>query len=122
MIGLKTHRWNHIFGEDGKALIVAMDHAAVFGIMEGLGKPGQVVSKIRAGGADAMLTTYGVVTRFAEEIGDMGIVLRVDGGGSMLAQEHGPMQLIYDVYDALRVGADAVGCMGMPGSVYETET
>ena len=21
MIGLKTHRWNHIFGEDGKALI-----------------------------------------------------------------------------------------------------
>jgi len=122
MIGLKTHRWNHIFGEDGKALIVAMDHAAVFGIMEGLEKPGQVVSKIRAGGADAMLTTFGVVTQFAEEIGNMGIVLRVDGGGSSLAKEHGPMQLIYDVYDALRVGADAVCCMGMPGSKYETVT
>ena len=122
MMGLKTHRWNHIFCEDGKALIVAMDHPAVFGMMEGLEKSGEVICKIRAGGADAILTTYGVVTRFAEEIGDMGIVLRVDGGGSMLAPEHGPMQLIYNVYDALRVGADAVGCMGMPGSKYESET
>ena len=122
MMGLKTHRWNHIFCEDGKALIVAMDHPAVFGMMEGLEKSGEVICKIRAGGADAILTTYGVVTRFAEEIGDMGIVLRVDGGGSMLAPERGPMQLIYNVYDALRVGADAVGCMGMPGSKYESET
>ena len=122
MMGLKTHRWNHIFREDGKALVVAMDHPAVFGMMEGLEKSGEVICKIRAGGADAILTTYGVVTRFAEEIGDMGIVLRVDGGGSMLAPEHGPMQLIYNVYDALRVGADAVGCMGMPGSKYESET
>jgi class I fructose-bisphosphate aldolase len=122
MMGLKTHRWNHIFCEDGKALIVAMDHPAVFGMMEGLEKSGEVICKIRAGGADAILTTFGVVTRFAEEIGDMGIVLRGDGGGSMLAPEHGPMQLIYNVYDALRVGADAVGCMGMPGSKYESET
>ncbi len=122
MIGLKTHRWNHIFREDGKTLVVAMDHPAAFGMMEGLEKPGQVIRKIRAGGADAILTTYGVVTRFAEEIGDMGIVLRVDGGGSSLAKEHGPMQLLYNVYDALRVGADAVASMGMPGSMYEAET
>jgi len=122
MPDLKTHRWNRIFREDGKTLIVAMDHPGAFGMMEGLEKPGEVIRKIRAGGADAILTTYGVVTRFAEEIGDMGIVLRVDGGSSSLAQEHGPMQLLYDVYDALRVGADAVGSMGMPGSVYETET
>ncbi len=122
MVGLKTHRWNHLFREDGKALIVAMDHPAVFGMMKGIEKPGRVLDEIRAGGADAVLTTYGVVTRFAEQIGDLGILLRVDGGGSSLVKERGPMQLIYDVYDALRVGADAVCCMGMPGSVYESET
>jgi len=120
MIGLKTRRWNHIFREDGKTLIVAMDHPSTFGMMEGAEKPGEVIGKVRAGGADAMLTTYGIVTRFAAEIGNMGIVLRVDGGGTLLAKERGPMQLIYDVYDALRVGVDAVGCMGMPGSKYET--
>ena len=122
MLGLKTHRWNHIFRKDGKALIVAMDHPATFGMMEGAEKPGQVIRKVRAGGADAILTTYGVVTRFAEEIGDMGIVLRVDGGSSMLAKDRGPAQLLYDVYDALRVGADAVGSMGMPGSKFENMT
>jgi DhnA family fructose-bisphosphate aldolase class Ia len=122
MLGLKTHRWNHIFREDGKTLIAAMDHPGVFGCMAGLEEPGEVIRKIRAGGADAILTTYGVVTRFADAIGGMGIVLRVDGGNSMLAKERGPSQLVYDVTDALRVGADAVGSMGTPGSVYESET
>jgi len=121
MVTLKNHRWNHIFREDGKALIVAMDHAGVFGMMGGLEKPGEVIRKVRAGGADAILTTYGVCTRFAEDIGDMGTVLRVDGGTSFLAKEHGPMQLVYDVYDALRIGADAVGAMGMPGARLEFE-
>jgi len=122
MLGLKTHRWNHVFREDGKTLIVAMDHAGAFGMMEGMERPEEVIRKIRAGGADAILTTYGVVTRFGEAIGDLGVVLRVDGGNSLLAKERGPSQLIYDVYDALRVGADAVGSMGMPGSMYESET
>jgi len=122
MVGLKTHRWNHIFREDGKTLIVAMDHPGVFGMMAGLEKPGEVIRRVRAGGADAILTTYGIVTRFAREIGDMGVILRVDGGNSALAKERGPTQLVYDVYDALRIGADAVGSMGMPGSKYESET
>ena len=34
MFGLKTHRWNRIFREDGKSLIFAMDHASAFGTME----------------------------------------------------------------------------------------
>jgi class I fructose-bisphosphate aldolase len=121
MRGLKTHRWNHIFREDGKALIVAMDHPATFGLMEGAEKPGEVIRKIRAGGADALLTTYGVCTQFADAIGDLGMILRVDGGTTSLAKDRGPTQLVYDVYDALRIGADAVCCMGMPGSVFEAE-
>jgi DhnA family fructose-bisphosphate aldolase class Ia len=119
---LKAHRFNRIFREDGRALVFAMDHAVAFGTMAGLEKPGEVIRMVRAGGADAILTTYGICTRFAAEIGRMGVILRVDGGGSLLAKERGPMQLIYDVLDALRVGADAVGCMGMPGTEFESET
>jgi len=122
MGGLKTHRLRHIFRDDGKTVVFAMDHAGAFGMMDGLEKPGEVIRKARAGGADAILTTYGVATRFAKEIGSMGLVLRVDGGNSLLAKERGPMQLIYDAFDALRVGADAVGAMGMPGSKFEAET
>ncbi|MGD1991738.1 MAG: aldolase [Anaerolineae bacterium] len=122
MSGLKTHRLRHIFADDGKALVVALDHAGVFGLMEGLEDPGETIRNVRAGGADAILTTYGVATRFADAIGDMGLILRIDGGTSGLAQERDAMQRLYDVYDALRIGADAVGSMGMPGSIYESET
>ena len=122
MAALGTHRLNHIFGDDGKALIVAMDHAAVFGNIGGLEKPGEVIRQVRAGGADAILTTYGVCKQFARDIGGMGVVLRVDGGVSMLAKERGAMRLVYDVYDALRIGADAVGCMGFPGARFEAVT
>ena len=116
-----NHRLNHIFRENGKTFIVAMDHAALFGTMEGLERPGEVIRQIRQGGADAILTTYGVSKQFVEEIGDMGLILRVDGGLSALAVERGPLHLIYQVEDALRLGADAVGAMGMPGSKFEAQ-
>jgi len=122
MPGPKAHRLNHIFREDGKTVIFAMDHAGMFGNMAGLEKPGEVVRKVRAGGADAILTTYGVCTRFVDEIGSMGTILRCDGGNSALAAERSAMKLIYDAKDALRIGADAVGVMGMPGSVHEGTT
>jgi len=123
MTGAKrNHRLNHIFRENGKTLIVAMDHGSVFGTMAGLEKPGAVIEKVRSGGADAILTTYGVGKRFVREIGDMGLILRVDGGHSALASEWGPLQLIYQVEDALRLGADAVGAMGMPGSEFQAQT
>jgi class I fructose-bisphosphate aldolase len=112
---------NHIFRENGKTLIVAMDHAALFGMMGGLESPGEVIRQVCRGGADAILTTYGVSKQFVEEIGDMGLVLRVDGGLSALAKERGPLHLIYQVQDALRLGADAVGTMGMPGSRLESQ-
>lgn len=122
MAGVKSnHRLHHIFRENGKTVIVAMDHAALFGAMDGLEKPGDVLRKVRRGGADAILTSYGVSKQFIEEIGGMGLILRVDGGQSSLAQERGPLHLIYQVEDALRLGADAVGTMGMPGSRFEAQ-
>jgi DhnA family fructose-bisphosphate aldolase class Ia len=122
MISPKMHRWDRIFREDGRTFIVAMDHASVFGTMPGLEKPGEVIRKVRAGGADAILTTYGICMNYMDAIGNMGIILRCDGGTSMLAKQRGPMRLIYDVVDALRLGADAVGIMGMPGSHFESDT
>ena len=117
----RNRRMNQIFRENGKTLIVAMDHAALFGMMGGLESPGEVIRQVRSGGADAILTTYGVSKQFVEEIGDMGLVLRVDGGLSALAKERGPLHLIYQVQDALRLGADAVGAMSMPGSRFESQ-
>ena len=66
---LRAHRWNRIFRPDGRTVIFAMDHAAAFGMMEGIEKPGEVVKRVADGGADAILTTFGIAKNFGKEIG-----------------------------------------------------
>lgn len=122
MYGAKERRMRRIFQSDGKAFIVAMDHAGAMGVLPGLENPGKTLELVVSAGADAILTTYGVATRFATEMGSAGLILRADGGGTSLAKERGGMSLVYDALDALRIGADAVGVMGMPGSRFEAET
>lgn len=121
MSDAKSHRWNRIFRKNGRTVIFAMDHAGAFGLMPGLEKPGEVIAKVQAGGADAILTTFGVVKNFSKQIGNMSIVLRLDGGNTKLSQVPGPTSMVYSIYDALRVGAEAVGVMGLPGSQFESE-
>ena len=122
MYGAKERRMRRIFQVDGKTFIVAMDHAGAMGVLPGLEHPGKMIERVVLGGADAILTTYGVATQFAEQIGGIGVILRGDGGGTSLAKERGSMNLVYDALDALRIGADAVGVMASPGSHFEAES
>jgi class I fructose-bisphosphate aldolase/fructose-bisphosphate aldolase/2-amino-3,7-dideoxy-D-threo-hept-6-ulosonate synthase len=114
---------NRIFrSQDGRAMIVAMDHALLDGPCPGLEDPGQTIDKIVAGGADAVLTSYGVARRFARELAPIGLILRVDGGNTSLGTGGGPGALFYGVEEALRLGADAVGVTAFPGAPEEMET
>ena len=62
---MTTRRMNRIFRNDGKALIVALDHGLIDGPKQGLERPGTIIAQVAAGGADAILTSYGVAQRFA---------------------------------------------------------
>src|SRR5918997_199584 len=53
-----------ILASDGRALIVAMDHARTHGAIEGLEDPGAVIEASVDGGADAVMTTFGVAKRY----------------------------------------------------------
>ncbi|MCX6028898.1 MAG: deoxyribose-phosphate aldolase, partial [Chloroflexi bacterium] len=75
----KTRRLNRILANDGKALIVAMDHGAIQG-PKGLERPGEVIRQVAAGGADAILTSYGVARVFSKELARLGLIIRTDGG------------------------------------------
>jgi len=115
----KVRRLNRIFRENGRTLIVAMDHAGVFGNIAGLERPGETIRQVRDGGADAVLTTYGVCKRYSEDLADLGLILRVDGAITSFSWGRSHWRLVHDAKDALRLGADAVCCMGMPGSLFE---
>lgn len=110
----KTRRLNHILARDGRALIVAMDHAAIQG-PRGLERPDEVIQKVIAGGADAILTTYGIAKAFGKELAPVGLIIRTDGGASTIGPDVSESAGLYTVEDALRLGADGVVCNAGPG-------
>lgn len=116
-----TRRISHIFSGDNRALIVAFDHGMIDGPAQGMEQPGPTLRRIVDGGADAILTTYGTARRFAQEIASLGLILRLDGGGTVLG-DMGQGAQFYTVEDALRLGADAVALSAFPGGAEEKES
>jgi DhnA family fructose-bisphosphate aldolase class Ia len=98
----KLQRWNHIFREDGNAIVVAMDHAGGGGPVPGLVRPGETIARLVAAGVDGIMTSYGTARTFQAELKGRGLIVRIDDG------DH----LVHSVEDALRIGADAVITMG----------
>jgi fructose-bisphosphate aldolase, class I len=101
-----------ILKPDGRALVVAMDHARDWGAMPGLEHPGETISRVIEGGADAIFTSYGVAKQFSHlTAGKVGLVVRLDGYTSRFKEkwlEYTGWNQLYTVEDAIRVGADAV--------------
>ena len=110
---MSKHRMRRLFGSDGRSVIVAMDHAAYYGPQPGLEKPEKVLDAAMRAGVDAVLATYGVAAQFGDRLGRLGLMLRADGGSTRLG--NGGMRRMFGAEDALRVGADAVVCMGLIG-------
>jgi DhnA family fructose-bisphosphate aldolase class Ia len=109
-----TRRLNRIFRPDGRILIVAMDHGLMDGPCKGLENPGETIQKVVDGGADAILTSYGVARNFAKELAHVGLILRSDGGATSLG-DIGPGSTFFDVEEAMRLGADVLAVSGFPG-------
>jgi len=114
-------RLNHIFRPDGRAFIVAFDHGMIDGPAKGMEQPAETLKKIAKGGADAILTSYGTALRFAKEIEPLGLILRMDGGGTKLGKM-GPGSQFYTIEDAIRIGADAIAVSAFPGSAEEEDS
>jgi DhnA family fructose-bisphosphate aldolase class Ia len=119
---MTTRRLHHLLQSDGRALIVAMDHAMLDGPMKGLEHPEQTIEQITASGADAVLTTYGVARAFSRQLAPLGLILRADGGSTGLGTGKGPSSVQFTVESALRLGADALAICAYPGAANEEES
>ncbi len=117
-----TRRMKRIFAPDGKALIVAMDHGLMDGPCKGLENPGKTIEMIVAGGANAILTSYGLARRYEAELAGIGLIMRADGGSTSLGDSGGPGRLFFSVDEALRLGADALAVSAFPGADNEADT
>ena len=115
-------RLRRIFKEDGRTVIVAMDHGMGMNVNPALDKTGEILKAIVAGGADAVLVSYGIAAKYADILQDIGVIVRCDGGYSAIpSSASGHPRMLFSVEDALRIGADAVACNGFPGTPDEQD-
>jgi DhnA family fructose-bisphosphate aldolase class Ia len=99
-------RIKHLFGEDGRILVIAMDHAGFSDKpLPGLIQPAETISRVVSGGADAVMTTFGTAIRFTDELADCGLILSLHSESPMVE---------YAVEAALSIGADGIKCMAYP--------
>ena len=104
-------RLHHIFGRDGRAVVVAMDGARN-GPTRGLENAAEAVGRVVDGGVDAILTTFGMARAVANVLGGTGLIMALDSEGPIAD---------YGVENALRYGADAVELKVFPGNPQETK-
>jgi DhnA family fructose-bisphosphate aldolase class Ia len=75
---IRKRNWplSKVLAPDGKALIVAMDHGGFTGVVSGLEDPTRVIKAVIDGGADAIMTTFGIAKNYGRLIrGHTGLIL-----------------------------------------------
>lgn len=110
----KDLRMKRIFKEEN-ILILALDHGMGMGPQPGLVNPDETISKCIEGGIDAVLTSPGIVERYSDLFANIGLIVRLDGGFTILKGGIGQSVPCFSVEHALRIGCDAVACMGFVG-------
>jgi fructose-bisphosphate aldolase/2-amino-3,7-dideoxy-D-threo-hept-6-ulosonate synthase len=99
-------RMHRLLREDGRILIVAMDHTSFMDqTVDGLVRYGETCRSVVPAGADAFLSPVGSIIKFGEAIGPAAAVASMDIS---------PPFLEVAVERALSVGADAVKTMAYP--------
>src|SRR2546428_2493519 len=112
----KTRRLGRIFRDDGKTVIVPMDHGVPAGPIEGLGDIRSVVNQVAKGGADAILVHDGVAKPV--DTTNLGLILHLSGATRLTGDPNWKTQLC-TVKEAVRLGADAVSVHVNVGSEHE---
>ncbi len=114
----KNRRLRRIFRTDGRTVIVPMDHGVSVGPIQGLEDMEKTISRITAGGADAVLVHAGIAKKV--ETDRVGLIIHLSGATRLTDDPNWKMQLS-TVKEALRLAADAVSVHINVGSQKEQD-
>ncbi len=108
MIGKKIRLERIIDRSSRKTVIIPMDHGITVGPIEGLADMRITVSKVVAGGANAILMHKGMVRAGHRGAGkDVGLIIHLSAGTS-ISPDPNAKELVCTVEEAIKLGADAV--------------
>ncbi len=113
----KSRRMGRLIKDDGRTVIVAIDHAAYLGT----GPTPDALEAIAAARPDGIIATWHIAREHTETFVGTGMILRVDGGISEMNRDPSgdALDLLYRVEHAITMAADAVIALAFPGAADE---
>jgi fructose-bisphosphate aldolase, class I len=103
----KQLRMRRVF-KNGRALVLPLDHPIYFGPQNGSETPAKLLALARDHGATAVLLTAGALRSAVDEVGDLGIIMRIDATLSQIGGPDTIMHLLHSAEEAAALGADMV--------------
>ncbi len=118
--GMKNRFARIIKPEDGRAVMLAVDHGYFLGPTSGLEEPRKTIEPLLPY-ADSIMLTRGVLRTSVDPSSNTPVVLRVSGGTSIL-KELSNEDITVSIEDAIRLNVSAMALSVFVGSEFEKET
>ncbi len=119
--GMKNRFARIVKPEDGRAVMLAVDHGYFQGPTSGLEKPRKTIEPLLPY-ADSLMLTRGVLRTSVDPNSSVPIVLRVSGGTSIKKDDLSNEDITVSIEDALRLNVSAMALSIFVDSDHEKET
>jgi putative autoinducer-2 (AI-2) aldolase len=116
--GLKSRIASILKPNNGRGVMLAVDHGYFLGPTEKLEVPRKTISPI-VRYCDSLMVTRGIVRSSVDPNFPVPIVLRVSGGASIIGEDLSNEEITTSVKDAIRINATAVTMSIFVGAKYE---
>ena len=117
----KKNRLSKIVMEDGKALMLAIDHGYFMGAAHGMEMPKVQVEKLIPH-IDSLMLSPGILTSQIDSDFEKGIVLRASGGNTILESDIDNEGLILSAKNAIKLNASAIAVSMFVGAEHSHQT
>ena len=119
--GMKNRFARIVKPEDGRAVMLAVDHGYFLGPTSGLEEPRKTIEPLLPY-ADSLMLTRGVLRTSVDPNSSVPIVLRVSGGTSVIKEDLSNEDITVSIEDVLRLNVSAMALSIFVGSEHERET
>ena len=119
--GMKNRMSKIIRPQDGRTVMLAVDHGYFLGPTEKLENPSRTIKPLLPY-ADSLMLTRGVLRTSVNPSTDVPIVLRVSGGSSIVGEDLSKESITTSVEDAMKLNASCLALSIFVGSKYEHQT
>jgi putative autoinducer-2 (AI-2) aldolase len=119
--GMKNRMSKIIRPQDGRCVMLAVDHGYFLGPTEGLEIPNRTIKPLLPY-ADSLMITRGILRTSVNPSTEVPIVLRVSGGTSIVGEDLSDETITTSIEEAIKLNASCLAISIFVGSKYEHQT